>query len=188
MPITLGILAQSRQAVSAGAYELIESVLLSSAAGSVTFSGLSAYSSTYKHLQLRVVARGATASNLTDLQLRFNGDTAQNYVYHQLYGNGSSVVSEAYPSINQTTGALIPAANATANSFGGGVIDILDAYQTTKFKTIRGLSGYTANTNYVLLRSGLWRVTDAISSMTLFAGAGNLESGSRFSLYGIKGA
>ena len=187
--LLLGVLqAQAAGGGAAGTFELIEQRVLTSAESSVTFSSLSTYAADYQHLQLRIAARSTLAANLVDLQLQFNADAGANYVYHQLYGNGSSVASEAYTGLNQTTGALIPAASATANSFGASVIDILDAFETTKFKTIRGLSGYTANTNYVLLRSGLWRNTAATTDLSVYAAGGNLAIGTRISLYGIKAA
>ena len=82
--------------------------------------------------------------------------------------------------------ALMANSAATASAFGGGVVDILDPYSTTKNKTIRGLGGLAA-TN-IALRSGSWASTDSVTSITClpFSG-GNWVAGSRFSLYGIKG-
>jgi len=67
------------------------------------------------------------------------------------------------------------------------VLDILDAYSTTKNKTIRSLSGMTGGANNLQLYSGLWNNTAAISSLNIFPGATNFVAGSRFSLYGIRG-
>jgi hypothetical protein len=80
----------------------------------------------------------------------------------------------------------ITGATATANAFGACVIDILDPFETTKNKTIRGLTG--ANT-VVSLSSTFWNFTTAVSSIELSAfSATNFLVGSRFSLYGIKAA
>jgi hypothetical protein len=84
-------------------------------------------------------------------------------------------------------------ANAPASVFGAGVVDILDAFSTTKNKTVRAFSGnYTAANNLgdrqiVHLASGVYLSTTAINSLTLYA-ANNLVAGSRFSLYGIRGS
>jgi hypothetical protein len=169
-------------------YELIASEILGSDTASVIFSNLGDYSSTYKHLQVRAVARSNGAFADDTLRLRFNADTGSNYSFHQLFGNGSSVVSGRF--INQTGAypAQIAAAASASNIFSGAVIDILDPYSTSKNTTIRGLSGITGNANLILLRSGAWLNTASITSITL-AGidGGNLLAGSRFSLYGIKG-
>jgi hypothetical protein len=71
-----------------------------------------------------------------------------------------------------------------------GVIDILDAFETTKNKTIRSFGGQVGSgANLILLHSGFWNNTAAISSITLGVnGAPQFATGCRFSLYGIKAA
>jgi hypothetical protein len=93
MPITLGILAQSRQAVATGAYDLLESTVLTGNQTSVTFSNINTnYGSTYKHLQLRVVTRDTfTGGSGSTVFIRYNADSGNNYAFHSLQGNGSSV-------------------------------------------------------------------------------------------------
>jgi hypothetical protein len=77
--------------------------------------------------------------------------------------------------------------NNAANSFGAGVIDILDFSSTTKNTTTRVLAGNAGTTASVQFQSGLFNNTAAITSMTIFGNTGNLVAGTRFSLYGIKG-
>jgi hypothetical protein len=103
-----------------------------------------------------------------------------------LTGNGSSVSSSGSANDNLIWIGQIPAASATANIFGSTVIDIIDPFSTTKNKTVRSIDGYSTS-NLFGLFSGAWINTSSIQTMTLFAEAGNLVSGSRFSLYGIKG-
>jgi hypothetical protein len=111
-------------------------------------------------------------------------------VAHGLFGRGSSVVSF---SVTGDTSIRIlqdtPTASfVTANTFSGAVIDILDPFSTTKFKTVRSLSGFAASSNFIGLGSGLWRDTASTTSLTLLSVSGtSLLTGSRFSLYGIKG-
>ena len=84
--------------------------------------------------------------------------------------------------------AWVAGPNAAADVFGSGVIDILDAYSTTKNKTIRSLNGLSGGEVAIRLSSGTWRNTNAVTSITLFDGDGaNLVTGSRFSIYGIRG-
>jgi hypothetical protein len=90
-----------------------------------------------------------------------------------------------------TTGlsGIITAAGATANNFGFSVIDLLDPYSTTKNKTLRTLGGITdAAQNRIDMHSALWINTASLTSWQLFPELGNFVTGSRFSLYGIRGS
>jgi hypothetical protein len=187
MLIPLGFLAAS--GVSAGSFDLLETQTLSSATASITFSSLSTYASTYQHLQIRMAIR-TTRSNTADfLKLTFNADTT-GYARHALYGNGSSVGSYGLTDIISTPD--IPGGSAGANQFGAVVMDIVDAFETTKNKTTRALGGTVGSVNRIQLDSGLWIDTSAVSSIKLESGnageGANLAIGSRFSLYGIKAA
>jgi hypothetical protein len=182
MLIPLGFLAGSGGGVDTD-YELIESVILGSSQSTITFSSLGAYSSTYKHLQIRATARKSNTDN-TQL-IRFNGDTASNYAVHFIYGNGSIVQSASGTSATAIVNYPFAGSGYTANAFGVYVMDILDAFSTTKNKTIRQLSALS-NTEIQLV-SGLWINTASLTSITLTSASGDLVAGSRFSLYGIKG-
>jgi hypothetical protein len=184
MPFGLGFFATAGAGGAAGSFDLLESQVLGSTAASVTFSSLSTYASTYQHLQIRAVARMSSANTERSLVLRFNADTGSNYNNHGLNGDGSSVSSFYFADTYNSIGSFA-AANATANAFGVGVVDILDPFETTKNKTIRSLAG-TPTTPQISLRSGLWRNTAAVSSITLLDPTSNLVTGSRFSLYGIR--
>ena len=79
---------------------------------------------------------------------------------------------------------------ASANVFGVGVIDILDAFNTSKYKTVRFLDGYDNNgSGLVALRSGLWQSTNAITDITVAPenfGGTTYKQYSTFALYGVK--
>ena len=185
MLIPLGFLASSSGGVDSD-YELIQTYTLGTSQSSINFASLGTYSSTYKHLQLRMVARGTNGAAGIVLKMRFNGDTGTNYTEHGLQGDGSSVVSYGTANIDYLLATAMTAAGATANSFSGIVIDIQDAFSTSKNKTMRSLSGSTGF-NRILLTSGVYRNTASITSIDLFAAGNDIASGSRFSLYGIKG-
>ena len=190
MPFGLGFFATAgASAASAGSFDLLETQVLGSSTASVTFSSLGTYSPTYKHLQIRMTVR-TTRSNTADfLKLTFNAD-ATGYARHALYGNGSSAASYGLTDIISTCD--IPGGSAGANQFGAVVMDILDAYETTKNKTTRALGGAVGSVNRIQLDSGLWIDTNAISSIKLESGnageGANLAQYSRFSLYGVKGS
>ena len=159
---------------------LITSTLLDANTPSVTFD-VSSFAGVYKHLQIAYTAK-QTNSGSVGIYGRFNGDTAANYSWHYLAGNGSAVSSSA---LTSTTSMLVGSAfgTSTANAFGAGVIDILDAFSTTKNKTVRSLEGRA--TEWIALESSSWRNTASLTSITLFPDVYSFVAGSRFSLYGL---
>jgi hypothetical protein len=191
MPITLGILAQSRQAVAQGAFQLLETAIVSgSSTSEVLFSNLNNYAATYQHLQIRYAARtGETSFNREDLCYRFNGVTSNSYTEHNLSGgSGSTPTSGATTSFNRGFIGSMATNFESSGIFGAGVIDILDPFETTKNTTVRTLAGRAGSTPMNLsLQSSLFISTDAIASMRIFTSSNRiLVAGTRFSLYGIK--
>jgi hypothetical protein len=187
MPIPLGILAVAGAGGgAAGAYEQITTQVLSSTTSTITFSSIA---STYKHLELRIVARTNGAGTEDGIRITFNGSTT-GYSRHSLYGDGSSVYSGANTSQSyaDTYPAAIASANTT-NEFGSLLVSVLDYASTSKNKTIRTLGGHTnPSAKAISLVSNLWASTSAVSSISLVSSFGNsFVSGSRFSLYGIRG-
>jgi hypothetical protein len=140
-------------------------------------------------LQLRTTVRNGSNAGTGALLLRLNADSGANYSYHLLEGNGSSITSAAGTSQNQAAIGWVPHNSSPAQGFSSTVIDLLDAFSTSKNKTLRSLSASLVFLPYVGLWSSLWRNTAAISSISIVADAGNsFVTGSRFSLYGIKAA
>lgn len=185
----------SANPLSTNSYESIATITSSGSTSTITFSSIP---STYKHLQLRIIARGTgTGGYYTSVPVTFNGDTtAGNYYNHSLGGNGSGTVTP-YASGYATNSLInIPNGANTANAFAGAVIDILDYKSTTKNKTIRSLNGCDLNSSAgfpysgaIFLASMLWNSTSAINSITFTADATysvNFASGSSFALYGVK--
>ena len=183
--IPLGILAAAG-AGPLGSYDLLATTILSSSQASVSFQNLNNFAADYQHLQLRAVVRTNRGTFANDeLAMRFNADSAGNYSWHRLEGTGSSVGSS--PSANATfvQAGITSASGAVANNFSAIVTDILDPFETTKFKTTRSLAGFTGGA--IQLMSGNWRNTGAITTIALTPLLGtNFIAGSRFSLYGIR--
>jgi hypothetical protein len=188
MLIPLGILAGSG-AGAASDYQLIATAN-PSGVSSFDFGNLGALSSTYRHLEIRYTARANPPTTTTALDLRFNANTT-GYARHEFFGSFTTAGHSVSINQNRANIGLITGANAQANVFAAGVIAILDPYSTTKNKTIRTLIGNPniESGSRVGLSSGLWANTASVTSITL--ALQNVDtlfvSGSRFSLYGIKG-
>jgi hypothetical protein len=168
--------------VENNADHLIAETVLTSGATSVTFDTSALGALGYKHLQLRMSMSTVTSGDTVLMQ--FNGDSTSNYRVHSLRGYGSSASSADYGSRT----SLVPCADNPniANAFAASITDILDFNSTSKNKVTRSLAGAT-NNNQIMLVSGVWFSTAAITSIYLYATAGNIASGSRFSLYASKG-
>lgn len=150
---------------------------------------------TYTHLQIRYVARASAGDtgNSISFSTRLNGDTGSNYSQHRLFAAG-------------TTNGVVPSSDGAGNSdamyfggwagsgtssntFGTGVIDILDYKNTNKYKTIRGLgacSGESGSAGFTMFSSGNWRNNNAITSIQISGGTFFYAQHSKFALYGIK--
>ena len=170
-----------------GSYESIATATGTGSSGTITFSSVP---STYKHLQIRFIARDTRATTRDDITIGFNSDTGTNYAYHYVYGDGASAVAGG--GANAGTGYVgsIAADSASANIVGAGIIDILDYADTNKFKTVRVLNGEDQNgSGYVYFNSSLWRSTSAITSIDIKTTSGTryFTTSTTFALYGIKG-
>ena len=182
MPI-LGIIASQISGhlfAPSGAYDSIATTTLGSSTATITFSSIP---STYTHLQIRGLS--LNSANV-DYVLRYNGDSGSNYRGHVLYGDGSTVTA------SQTFGGVYTGNDIAFNSGTtypiAFVTDILDYTNTNKNTTLRGLYGTDANgSGQIVLISGLWMNTSAVTSITITAVSGTFSQYSSFALYGIKG-
>ena len=164
-----------------GAYDSLATITVpSGGAASVTFAGIP---STYKHLQIRWLARGNRAGQASDgVNISFNGSAMTNG--HYLFADGGTPAA----GVQNNVTTQIPASTATASVFGAAVIDILDYANTNKNKTVRTLGGFDANgSGQINYSSTFQNSTLAVSSITLddLNGTGFVEYSS-FALYGVK--
>lgn len=187
----LGIWASAQQGAFAGDYESIATVTVGSGgAATVTFSSIPA---TYKHLQIRYIARTSAAYQFDFTNAFFNNSTtAGTYVTHMLDGTGAAAQGESFGSAGGFYGAGLAAGNTNgSNVFGVGIMDILDYTDTNKNTTIRTLSGFnnndTNNGRQIALSSGVWLNTSAVNRIDFNGNGNNLLQYSSFALYGIKG-
>lgn len=168
-----------------GDFQSIATVTVGSGGQStITFSSIP---NTYKHLQLRLFGRATGSSDYATQYTVFNSDTGSNYAYHQLFGEGASPTVAAQVNMSFVAVQLFAGGLSSANIFGGIIVDILDYADTNKFKTVKQLGGVERNgSGYIILNSGLWRSTSAISSISMTTD-GNFAQYTHAALYGIKG-
>ena len=130
-----------------------------------------------------------TSNNTYTANMQFNSDTGANYSAHYLNGNGSSATAGATTSTSSMYTALTIDSSTSALGWGVSIIDILDYLDTNKYKTLRSFGGFDANgSGAVYMDSGLWRNTNAITSINLTMYLGNFVQYSQVALYGIKGS
>lgn len=167
---------------------LIQRTTLTSNTATITFSSIP---QTYKHLQLRILARSTRVAADANIRMQFNSDTGTNYTFHELGGDGATASASA--SITQTVADIgrAPGTSITnTNIFGVVITDIIDYSSTSKNKTVRSFYGYDTNTTTGLigLRSNLWINTGAVTSINLFpASSANFLAGTTIALYGMVG-
>lgn len=188
-PLPFGILA------SAGgvppAYEHIATV--SGASSSYNFNSIPQL---FKHLEVRWSVRADYPVAVAgEFRLRFNGDVSTTYFTHWLRGDGRNSSTGV---VNNFSGAdnniRLGEVNGTTtpSQFAMGICQIPNYTNTNAHKTVLTLTGITNiggsnNTERASLYSGYWGgSTSAITSISFFTDYNNL-SGTRVSLYGIRG-
>lgn len=176
----------------AGAYFQIATITPTGAANH-TFSSIP---QGYDHLQIRVWAKDTRSPVYTSLSMQFNGDTGNNYWY-------------AYPEIDQRAGApwlysatsdvvakmhQIPGSSDATYYWGSGWTTIYNYSSTDRHKNVVSVGGYRAvgdgsYEGFAVNSGSQWRNANAINSIKIMGTGGyDWQSGTRLSLYGIKGA
>lgn len=165
-------------------YEPIATSTLGSAAPSVTFSSIP---STYTDLRLTIFCAGTSTAG-KGVAIQLNSDTGTNYSGTRIYGDGAT------------------ASSAKQNNFD--YLFFNNTSTSTTLPTFYTLDffNYVGSTNKTVLQTGsadkngsgslervvsLWRSTSAITTIkiTLYTdGSANYNTGSTFTLYGIKAA
>jgi hypothetical protein len=156
-------------------YEPIATQTLTSATATVTFSSIP---STYTDLVLVANVKGV-GTGYSQIQVNGSGSNLSRLA---IAGDGSSASSGAYSDnyiVKQTT--------ANNNNFAfNSVTNIMSYSNTTTYKTlISRVNNASVGTEACL---NTWRSTDAITSFGYYLSGTNMDTGSTFTLYGIKGA
>jgi len=160
------------------AYTPLQSIQLTEATSSVTFSGIP---QTYQDLVLSVSAIGSTAG--ADIRVQLNSDTGSNYsitrlvAYTTVFSNRASNATYFQP----TNSVGIGTTEFTASNF-----NFINYSNTTTNKTM--LVRHNQPQGSLLetaAHAGLWRNTAAITSITFTLSSGSYAAGSTFDLYGL---
>ena len=170
-----------------GDFESIATVTVGS--GGASYIDFTSIPGTYQHLQIRgLVKSTSTAADSQVFYVQMNSDGGSNYNSHYLYGTGASAVATSDSSDIMRMGAAVRS-SAASQMFTATVIDILDYANTSKNTTVRHLQGWDTNnttTGLVLLGSGLWRSTSAVTSLRFGIVVESFTQHSTLALYGIK--
>jgi hypothetical protein len=160
-------------------YEPIATTTLGSANGTITFNSFSGYTDIF------CVANFGT-SGTTNVKMRFNGDSGSNYSLTYVDGNGTSAVSgrTSNSSAIYFTASSWYAATAFSNIL---TFNLMSYSNTSTNKSV--LVRYGSASQGAMAQIGLWRNNSAITSLEITTDGGQtFNTGSTFTLYGIKAA
>jgi hypothetical protein len=178
MPITI---SPTGTITEADAYSPIATYTFPSAANSYTFTSIPG---TYDDLV--IIVANETASSGQTIEMIFNGDTANNYAFANITtpnGYGVDTVSGSSTSRNRIPiGSTYSGENATK---GAIVICNINQYSQSSYPKVTtstyGQADIEANCCV-----GSWTGTAPITSILLTLASANFQTGTRFTLYGIK--
>jgi hypothetical protein len=156
----------------------IQSVVVTSAASSITFSGID-----QSYTDLIIMADFTISQANASVFMRFNGDTNANFSDTSISGTGSAQYTDRDSSATQIRVSAQRTAQ-TATDRQHLTIHINDYTNTAIYKTCLARYGSVGGVEGF---AGQWRSTVAINSITLgFASAYTFSPGTIVSLYGIK--
>ncbi len=152
---------------------------------------------TYEHLQLRISARQAIASESIECTIRLGTgggavDTGNNYYSHRINGWGTTENSGGGNALAywKRLGPIVSGESVDAAQYGSGVIDIVDYANTNKNTTALAISGSALGATYSWIQfgSGLWDNAGAVDRIAIAASdySGDFVRGTEVTLYGLK--
>ena len=165
-------------------YEPIATTTLGSQTTSITFSSIP---QTYTDLVLVCVGTIVTAGNSVVVEI--NGDTTQLGSWTYMYGNGTTAASGRTNNRSYVNSGWNVGYDSTQSS-----TSIVHFFNYTSASTFQTSIARMANPSGSSLPGteisvNLWRSKTAITSLKVFTGGGgDLKSGFRATLYGIKAA
>lgn len=190
MPI-LGILDSSKTGnLIGGDFYNIATYNITSNTSSVTFTDGGAWTP-YKHLVIFAVTKTNRSAPNDALTVTVNGDATQsNYISEYVEWDGNNVF---YPSSSAGSGFINAPGASYANYFASARMTFIDFQTTGKNRTMIFDSSFNQGStssgvnNWAKSSTTYVANTNALSSITIGGGTGQIVAGSRFALYGIKG-
>lgn len=142
------------------------------------------------HTALKIKAVGRTTnSSAQNLLLRLNGDTGSNYVWQLVQAANTAATGVTSTGTTSLIVGTLPGSADTTSSPGVSETTLFRYTDTTFHKAVHGTHYTTTNTStsnqIVRTHGGTWRSTAAVTSMTLFPGAGNFAAGSVIEVWGV---
>lgn len=178
MPITISPTGTTNEA---DAYFPIATYTFPSAANSYTFTSIPG---TYDDLVL-IVANSTCSSGQT-IEMQFNGDTGNNYAYANITappGYGVDTVSGKSTSRDKIpVGSTYSGESATKATM---LICNINQYSQSSYPKV-SVSTYSQADTEANVCAGNWTGTAAITSIKLVLATANFNTGTQFTLYGIK--
>jgi hypothetical protein len=164
-------------------YEPIATNTLGSAAATVTFSTISG-----AYTDLVLVTNLKTTTTSQEVTVKINNDTGSNYSLTNLRGDGSTAASLRRSS--QTVGNISKEISPNTAFEFVSVSTFMNYSNATTYKTwlSRNNRASASNAPGTEALVGLWRSTSAITELVIGLTGGNFDTGSTFTLYGIKSA
>ena len=164
-------------------YTPITTTTLGSAAATVTFSIISG-----AYTDLVLVTNLKTTTTSQEVTVKINNDTGSNYSLTNLRGDGSTAASLRRSS--QTVGNISKEISPNTAFEFVSVSTFMNYSNATTYKTwlSRNNRASASNAPGTEALVGLWRSTSAITELVIGLTGGNFDTGSTFTLYGIKAA
>lgn len=159
-------------------YEALSTTTLTSTQANITFDISSTPNQSYTDL---IIICNVKATVNENNNVQFNNVTSGgSYSVTRLYGNGSTYSTNLSSNQNQMQLGEMNTTGAT------DIIQIFNYSNTNVNKTVISTGGQTGG--FMKITTGLFRSTSAITSIKLFPGSGSYDSGSTFTIFGIKAA
>ena len=172
-----------------GVVRPIAETTLTVAAASIDFASIAA---DWSHLLLVISARGDAAATSVALNARVNNDSGANYYSQDLRGNAAAASAvETLAGTAVVASPVVPAATGPADAFGGITLLLPHYAGALDHKSLLAeYFGHRATTSggmFVGKVGAIWKSAAAVNRVTLSASSGNLDIGTRATLYGMGG-
>jgi hypothetical protein len=171
--------------VSSGAMAQIADTTLSTTAADITFSSIP---STFNHLMVVISGRCSSASfNGTDLNVQLNSDTGGNYRYSRntkYAGSGGTVTIDGATGQTGLLMGNIWGGTAQANTMASAQMIFPNYKLTTLQKSMLFTGGSFTDAPGFGSGYAQWSNTAAITTIRIYSGGGNFDTGTRATLYG----